>query len=279
MSPSATEQALRHESGRPRQDVRRRPAAPPRRASTPELRAAAVEHQSRVAVAGSPSLRAAEAAVLVPRLDPMVPAVSVFAKRAFDVMGAVLALVLLLPVLAVVALLVTATSPGPVLFRQQRLGRGGRTFTCLKFRTMHVDAAARLEVLMREDDELRQEWESRQKLRDDPRITIIGAVLRRTSLDELPQLVNIILGDMSVVGPRPIVERERARYGAAMGTVLTVRPGLTGLWQVSGRNDTTYRQRVNLDVRYVETRTFGMDVAICLRTVRQLLSVGRNGAY
>lgn len=200
-------------------------------------------------------------------------------KRAMDVVLSLVALLVVLPVLLVILAAVRLSSPGPALFRQERLGRAGRTFTCLKFRTMHADAGARLERVLEADQELRQEWEATQKLKRDPRVTRVGALLRRTSLDELPQLLNIVRGDMSLVGPRPIVEPERQRYGAAMSAVLSVRPGLTGLWQVSGRNDTTYRERVSLDLRYVETRSLGLDLLICLRTARQMILVRRNGAY
>lgn len=211
-------------------------------------------------------------------------------KRTLDLVLSVLALLVLLPFMLLLVALIRVTSPGPALFRQQRLGRSGTTFTCLKFRTMHQDAEARLETLLR-DPEVRREWETTQKLRQDPRITTIGTFLRRTSLDELPQLLNIVLGQMSLVGPRPIVGSrafsageaqpisEPELYGLALCPVLSVRPGLTGLWQVSGRNDTTYRERVALDLRYVETRTLTLDVAICLRTVKVLLRSDKSGAY
>jgi exopolysaccharide production protein ExoY len=200
-------------------------------------------------------------------------------KRGYDVVASLVALIVLIPVLFALVVAIRLSSPGPAIFRQERIGRSGRTFTCLKFRTMHQDAPERLEQLLGSDAALQAEWAATHKLKRDPRITRVGAFLRRTSLDELPQLVNVIRGDMSIVGPRPIVEPERVRYGPAMGTVLSVRPGLTGLWQVSGRNDTSYRQRVALDLRYVETRTVGGDLVICLRTAVQMLGWWRNGAY
>jgi exopolysaccharide production protein ExoY len=201
------------------------------------------------------------------------------AKRCFDLVASLTALILLLPLLVVVMTVIRISSPGPALFRQQRWARAGRTFQCLKFRTMYPDADARLDELLRSDPARRAEWEATQKLRDDPRITPVGRLLRCTSLDELPQLVNVIRGEMSLVGPRPKPLAERELYGVALGTVLSVRPGLTGLWQISGRNDTTFGQRIALDVRYVETRTLGGDLVICLRTAGQLLRWRRNGAY
>lgn len=200
-------------------------------------------------------------------------------KRMFDVAVALTALVVLLPVLALVAMLVKTSSPGPVLFRHRRLGRGGRLFTCLKFRTMVPDADRALEELFEERPELRAYFEEHYKLPADPRVTRVGRWLRKTSLDELPQLWNVLRGEMSVVGPRPIVTDELSRYGAWQGVLLSVRPGLTGPWQVTGRSDLDYADRVALDVAYIRECSFWGDVRIVLRTARVVLAVGSNGAY
>ncbi|KMS55102.1 exopolysaccharide biosynthesis protein [Novosphingobium barchaimii LL02] len=199
------------------------------------------------------------------------------AMRAFDLVVSALALLLFLPLLLLVALTVRLTSNGPVLFVQQRIGRDGKQFPCLKFRSMVVDARERLETLLSSSEEARQEWARDQKLRSDPRITPIGRILRKTSLDELPQLLNVLFGHMSVVGPRPIVEGEVARYGHRFGAYCSVRPGLTGLWQVSGRNEVSYDIRVRLDAFYALRKSLVYDFSICLRTVPAVLA--SRGCY
>jgi len=201
------------------------------------------------------------------------------AKRLFDVVFAALALVLLLPLFAVLAAGVTLTSPGPVLYGHRRVGRGGRTFRCWKFRTMVHDADRVLADLLASRPDLREEFARTHKLRDDPRVTPFGRWLRRTSLDELPQFWNVLRGDMSVVGPRPLVELETVRYGRAIGPVLQLRPGITGVWQTSGRNDVPYVLRVQMDATYVGTYSLRGDLRIVLRTVGVVLRTRRNGAY
>jgi lipopolysaccharide/colanic/teichoic acid biosynthesis glycosyltransferase len=161
---------------------------------------------------------------------------------------------------------------GVVLFGQERIGRGGRRFTCYKFATMVPNAEQMLAQLLERRPDLRSEWARDHKLRDDPRITRIGRFLRKTSLDELPQLWNVLKGDMSLVGPRPIVWQEIVKYRRAIGHYLSVKPGITGLWQVSGRNNTTYRRRLALDRVYAVRSSFVLDVAILLRTVRVVLA-------
>lgn len=213
------------------------------------------------------------------RGDPSARRFDAVLKRMFDLAVALTALVVLLPLLALVASLVKTSSPGPVLFRHERLGRGGRLFTCLKFRTMVPDAEHALEELFEERPELRAYFEEHYKLPADPRVTRVGRWLRKTSLDELPQLWNVLRGEMSVVGPRPIVTDELSRYGVWQRTLLSVRPGLTGLWQVTGRSDLDYAERVALDVAYIRERSLWGDVKIVLRTVRVVLAVGNNGAY
>lgn len=188
-----------------------------------------------------------------------------------------LLIVLILALLMVaVAFFIWRKDGAPVFFGHYRVGLNGKLFRCLKFRSMYVESERMLAELLRDDPEARAEWDRDQKLTNDPRITPIGNFLRRTSLDELPQLFNVIRGEMSLVGPRPITVGELTRYGRIRWHYLSVRPGMTGLWQVSGRNDTTYDERVALDRRYVESRSFGMDVSILLRTV--LVVVQRDGA-
>jgi Undecaprenyl-phosphate galactose phosphotransferase WbaP len=199
------------------------------------------------------------------------------AKRALDVIGAGLGLVLLSPFFLVVALLVRADG-GPAFFAHQRVGRGGKLFGCLKFRSMVIDSQARLEALLASDPAARAEWEATRKLKNDPRITRIGRFLRSTSLDELPQLINVLRGDMSLVGPRPVQEAEIDRYyGASAAHYMAVRPGITGLWQVSGRSETSYESRVALDVSYVSRPSMLADLSILLRTPVAVLS--RRGAH
>lgn len=192
-------------------------------------------------------------------------------KRALDVTLAVVALLLMLPLLCVIALAVRCTSPGPVLFRQERVGRHGATFTMLKFRTMQTDnddAAHREYVKRLLTEEAPPDGGARgvYKLVRDPRLTRIGHVLRAASLDELPQLVNVLTGDMSLVGPRPALAWEVALYRPEHRRRLEVKPGLTGLWQVSGRSALTMRQALDLDVEYVERRSLGLDLALLART-------------
>lgn len=192
--------------------------------------------------------------------------------RSFDVMLAFVAVLVFLPFLIVTALAIRLSSPGPVLFVQQRVGRDGKLFPCLKFRTMVVNSQEILHDLLATNPEARAEWDRDQKLRNDPRITPIGGILRKSSLDELPQLFNILAGHMSIVGPRPIIEAEIARYGDRFASYCSVRPGLTGLWQVSGRNDVSYEARVRLDAFYAKRKSTVYDLAICLRTVPAVLS-------
>lgn len=197
-------------------------------------------------------------------------------KRATDVAGALALLLLFGAPMLLIALLI-ALDGGPVVFGHRRIGADGRIFTCWKFRSMVVDAHAVFEDLLDRDPAARAEWAATHKLRNDPRVTPVGRFLRRTSLDELPQLLNVLKGEMSLVGPRPIVDDEVARYRVCYAVYTQCRPGLTGLWQVSGRNDLDYGRRVQLDTAYAFGWSFWGDVAIMLRTVRVMVS-GR-GAY
>ena len=197
--------------------------------------------------------------------------------RALDAIGAVLLLILFAPLMVLVALGVFISDPGPVLFKQKRIGRDGKMFNCLKFRTMTIDAEVRLTNLLANDPVARAEWDRDQKLRNDPRIVGIGQFLRKSSLDELPQLFNVLLGEMSLVGPRPIVPNEVCRYGRYFKYYCAVRPGITGLWQISGRNDVDYRRRVAFDVIYARKGTVVGNVKILLLTVPSVLA--SRGSY
>jgi Undecaprenyl-phosphate galactose phosphotransferase WbaP len=192
------------------------------------------------------------------------------AKRLLDIVGALTLVLLLSPLLLVVGLAL-ARDRGPIIYSHSRTGRHGRTFGCLKFRTMVPNAEQVLRELLHNHPDLHREWMRNQKLRDDPRITAIGRFLRRTSLDELPQLWNVLKGEMSLVGPRPVVREEWQRYGRRLDTYLAAKPGVTGLWQVMGRNDCCYRRRVALDSYYVRKRTLLMDVFILVRTVKVVI--------
>ena len=201
------------------------------------------------------------------------------AKRVVDVVVATTVLVLGIPLFVVICLAVKLTSRGPAFYSCERVGRNGRTFRCLKFRTMVENADETLRLILRDSSALTEEFEQSFKLCRDPRVTRVGRVLRRISLDELPQFWNVLRGDMSVVGWRPVVDAEVPRYGDAFGFVSSLRPGITGLWQVSGRNDVTYDERVRLDVEYRTRPSLLGDLSIMWRTAAQLLRWWDNGAY
>jgi lipopolysaccharide/colanic/teichoic acid biosynthesis glycosyltransferase len=201
------------------------------------------------------------------------------AKRAFDISFSLAVLGLGLPIYLLLAACVYAASPGPVFFSHKRVGRNRRSFGCMKFRTMVPNADKKLKDLLDKSPEMRREFEETFKLKNDPRVTWIGKFLRVTSLDELPQFINVLKGEMSVVGPRPLVKDELSRYGESIDYVLSVKPGVTGLWQVSGRNDVSYEERVQLDVSYVKRRNFAMDISLVLKTVGVVVAPKNNGAY
>jgi exopolysaccharide production protein ExoY len=197
-------------------------------------------------------------------------------KRALDVVASGLGLFFLLPLLLPIALLIKLTDGGPIFFGHRRVGRYGSTFVCWKFRSMRQDGDAVLQAHLAAHPAAAKEWAETQKLQNDPRVTLIGRFLRVTSLDELPQLINVLLGDMSLVGPRPVTRGELDRYGRDRRYYLVVRPGLTGLWQVSGRNKVSYARRVAFDRHYVQTWSFMGDIAILFRTVWVVIT--RDGA-
>ncbi|KRR03138.1 sugar transferase [Bradyrhizobium valentinum] len=192
-------------------------------------------------------------------------------KRAIDIVLAISGIVLLAPLLIICFVATVMTSPGPALFRHRRVGFRGKYFDCLKFRTMATDASARLRDLLDSDPRAAAEWATTRKLRHDPRVTAIGAILRKSSLDELPQLFNVLKGDMSIVGPRPVTDEELVRYSAAIEAYLSCRPGITGLWQVSGRSTTTYEQRVEYDTFYARNWSMALDVKILVVTIPVVL--------
>lgn len=201
-----------------------------------------------------------------------------FGKRAFDIIFSFLVLTLGFPLFFIIALLVLLTSRGRVIYGHERIGRGGKPFRCYKFRTMYVDADARFKELLTSNPLLKEEWDKKHKLTNDPRITSIGQFLRKTSLDELPQFWNVLKGDLSVVGPRPVVKTELQKYfGRKTPLILSVRPGLTGLWQVSGRSNTTYEERILLDEEYIRKRSFLLDLKLIAKTIPAMLF--SRGAY
>ena len=212
----------------------------------------------------------------ISRVRPSKGAIHEGVKRIVDILGALLLAAVFSPLIVVMALLLWRQG-GPVIYRHRRIGRGGMMFECLKFRTMVPNADQVLRNLLEAHPELKREWVQDHKLRDDPRITGVGRFLRRTSLDELPQLWNVLRGEMSLVGPRPIVREELLRYGRNVRDYLAAKPGITGLWQVTGRNDTEYRRRVVLDTYYVRNQNLLLDVYILFKTV--LVVLGRTGAY
>ena len=199
-------------------------------------------------------------------LDPK-PDRTFTAKRAFDISVALLAAIFVAPVLFTIAFLIRLQDGQPAIFAHTRYGLNGRAFKCYKLRSMVPDADKRLQELLERDPAARREWEATQKLTHDPRVTPIGKFIRASSIDELPQLMNVIRGDMSLVGPRPITMAERAKYGENFAHYCSVRPGITGLWQISGRSNVSYPERVRMDVTYAQTRTFWGDIWIILKTV------------
>jgi len=199
------------------------------------------------------------------------------AKRAIDVFGVTVGGLLVSPLLLIIVLLIKLESPGPALYKQQRPGTGGEYFDCWKFRTMHTDAESLLTKLLESNPELRAEWERNHKLPNDPRITRIGRFLRTVSLDELPQLWNVLRGEMSLVGPRPMLIEEIPKYGEAYNLYRRMRPGMTGLWQVSGRSDVSYEERVAIVAYYVRNWSIWLDLVILARTIKTVVT-GRGAS-
>ena len=193
-----------------------------------------------------------------------------YGKRAFDLLFAVLLLPLLLPIIGVVAIFVKRDG-GPAFFAHKRVGKDGKEFGCLKLRSMRTDAEEFLEAYLAGNEEAQREWQANFKLKDDPRITKIGKFIRKTSLDELPQIFNVLKGEMSFVGPRPVPRKELEQYGLAKIAYVAGRPGITGLWQIGGRNDIDYDERIELDLKYRKEENFKTDVRCIIMTPVKIL--------
>ena len=202
---------------------------------------------------------------------------NIFLKTVFDYVLTFFGTIAISPILLVIAIWIYKDSPGSVIFKHTRIGKDGKPFPCYKFRSMCVDAKEKLEELLANDEEARAEWERDFKLKNDPRITKSGAFLRKTSLDELPQIFNVLRGEMSLVGPRPIIQEELVRYGEHTADYLMIKPGITGMWQVSGRSDIDYEERVMLDSWYVRNWSVWLDIMLLWRTFDVVIR--RKGAY
>ncbi len=200
-------------------------------------------------------------------------------KLVFDLFFASIFLIAGLPLYLIIALLIKLSSRGPIFFSQERIGKNNIPFKCFKFRTMHPEAEDILENLIKQNSLLKKEFEETHKLKNDPRITYIGRFLRKTSLDEIPQFINVLKMEMSIVGPRPIVKEEIKKYGISISKVLSIKPGITGLWQVSGRNNLSYKRRVMLDCLYVKNINLLLDLRIILRTFGVIFFPRDRGAY
>ena len=199
-------------------------------------------------------------------------------KRVFDIGFSLTVLFFMAPLMGLIALIVKISSKGDIVYAHERLGRGGKPFKCYKFRTMYQDAETRLKDILASNPELNKEWDLNHKLKNDPRVTPVGRLLRKTSLDEFPQFWNVLKGDLSVVGPRPVVRYEIIHhYGPHAAKILSIRPGLTGLWQVSGRSDTSYAYRIKLDEQYIASQSFLLDLKLILKTISCIFFP--HGAY
>ena len=200
-------------------------------------------------------------------------------KRSCDLVLAFSLIVFLIPIFILVALVIKASSRGPILFSQRRIGKNKKSFSCYKFRTMHAEADFMLKELLSSNINIQNEFARDQKLLNDPRITSVGRYLRFTSLDEIPQIFNILKGEMSFIGPRPIIKDEIKRYGESFEKAFSVLPGMSGLWQVSGRNKLSYKRRVQLDVIYANNLSFKLDLNILFRTIGVILFPFDRGAF
>ena len=200
-------------------------------------------------------------------------------KTIFDLIFSLIILIVGFPIFLIIALLIKLSSRGPIFFLQKRIGKNKRTFNCIKFRTMHPEAEDMLENLVKNNKKLRKEFEETHKLKNDPRITNIGKFLRKTSLDEIPQFLNVLKMEMSIIGPRPIVKNEIQKYGKSYNKVISLKPGITGLWQVSGRNNLSYKRRVSLDCLYVDNMSLLIDLRIFIRTFGVIFFANDRGAY
>ncbi len=205
------------------------------------------------------------------RSGASVAPIGLTSKRIVDIVLALSGIVLLAPLLIISFVATWTSSPGPIIFRHKRVGFNGKTFDCFKFRTMVADAPERLREVLEANPAAAAEWARCQKLRNDPRVTSVGALLRKSSLDELPQLFNVLIGDMSIVGPRPVTKEELSRYGASVRVYTACRPGITGLWQVGGRSSASYETRISCDAHYARMWSLSLDSKIILITIPSVL--------
>ena len=220
-------------------------------------------------------MKSASRSASSPFFSPVIagaPPVGGISKRSFDILAALAALILLSPIFLLIMVLVKYTDGGTVFYGHRRIGYNGSTFRCLKFRTMAENGDALLQAYLEQNPAAYEEWRTTRKLQHDPRVTVVGTVLRKLSLDELPQLFNILRGEMSLVGPRPVVEDELELYEASAVYYLQTRPGLTGLWQVSGRSNLAWEDALRLDLYYVENWSLTGDIIILGRTFKAVLS-------
>ena len=217
------------------------------------------------------------AGVVMKLKTPLLTRPNLLIKRTFDLISSIILLILTLPLFLIIAIAIKLDSKGPIFFVQRRIGKGGKIFSCYKFRTMFLDADRRLKEVLDNDENARIEWQTHKKLSRDPRVTRIGRILRRFSLDELPQLLNVLFGQMSLVGPRPYLEEELPDLSRDIKIITSVKPGLTGLWQVSGRSNLSFRERAVLDEYYVRNWSLWLDFIILLKTIGVILK--GDGAY
>lgn len=236
-----------------------------------------VSDQLNSTMSGAPHLRDIAGIVAFSSTNYLTKIQAHVAKRAFDLAIIIFSLPLTLPVCLLTALFVKLTSPGPILYGHRRVGQNGKEFKCWKFRSMYIDADKQLAKILAENPKMKKQWEKDRKLENDPRVTPFGKFIRKTSLDELPQLINIFVGQMSFVGPRPVMQDELERYGKKADYILSVLPGLSGMWQTSGRSDTAYEDRVTLDAYYIQNWSIWLDIWILIKTVWVVLA--GKGAY
>ena len=200
-------------------------------------------------------------------------------KRLFDLLFSLFLIIFLIPLFFIIVILIRVNSKGDIIYSQKRIGKNNKTFACYKFRTMHPKAKYLLKKILQNNHILKKEFENTRKITNDPRITNIGKFLRFTSLDELPQIFNVLKGEMSFIGPRPIVKTEIKKYGNNFEKVFSVKPGISGIWQVSGRNKISYKKRVELDIIYSENISFILDIKIFIKTIYIILFPYGKGAF
>ena len=200
-------------------------------------------------------------------------------KRLFDLLFSLFLIIFLIPLFFIIGILIRVNSKGDIIYSQKRIGKNNKTFACYKFRTMHPQAKYLLKKILQNNQTLKKEFENTRKISNDPRITNIGKFLRFTSLDELPQIFNVLKGEMSFIGPRPIVKSEIKKYGKNFEKVFSVKPGISGIWQVSGRNKLSYKKRVELDIIYSENISFLLDIKIFIKTIYIILFPYGKGAF